>query len=746
MRKLLFIAFVAIHVSAFGASKPYICFTDLTSGPSSGNSDNSQPAQVAGQDGVIVTLWGKNLGATQGGSRVFVGNQIARIYSWGNATAPAELYNNLGLQMVEFQIPATLSNGSTDIKVVVNGMTSNVLPFTIRSGNIYFLKTTGDDNTGDGSWTNPWATLDNQTNTGALEKIGVGDIVYVCNGVNHTALAGDRATIDLGNPGTETAPKAIIGYPGAIASIGNTAIEKCYALFVSGLGRTSNWVISKLHLTAASDVAAMFNNFRVVGNRITAPTGDGPTGAVPGLGNHLYLLGNELTNIGFAGTSKLYHPIYFQSEEACSGPRLPTETDREIAWNNMHDNLSYDGINIFRECGSSAYMTDHRVHDNFILNQTGCGIRIGDYVTGENWIYNNVVVNAGLGPNPGGDEAMHVPVYIHPGWEGTTTTIHFYNNTVYGGSFTGGAAWASGMVAFAYTHPFTLDFRNNIIVATVPGVAYLNPQLSGPASGAENNIWFGAGAAPSWDVNPMAMNPLFVNPAANNFRLQIASQARDAARPLTATAAQPLPAYDFDANNRPQNNITDLGAFEFEITAPLPVTWLDVQVKRVDQSQAMVIWRVSDQQNVKDYIVQYSTDGIVYSDGCIIAAASQPSYSCLVPAIGNSSYHYRVHQRDYDGRGSYSKTILLQATKPSLFWNLLPNPAHDYTILSYPITAGKNIVVTIYDGQGASVFRQNFLSDNSGTIRIPLSGLLAGWYSLRAQSGSESRVIKLVKQ
>ncbi len=546
------------------AQSPYLCFTDLVSGPAIGNSDNSQPGQVPGQDGAIITLWGKQLGPRTAQSRVLVGKQVARIYAWEEARQPADLSTTQGMQMVTFQLPHQAPDGLTEIRVETAAGQSNALPFTVRPGRIFFLKITGNDAGGDGSWSKPWATLDNVQNSGALNKLLPGDIIYIGDGVHHTALAGDRACIDLGDPGTAQLPKAIIGYPGADASIGQENIEKSYSLWVSGFGPTVHWTIAKLHLTGGSVAASMYHGFRIIGNKITAPRGDGPTGAVAGQGHELYLLGNELTNIGFAGTSKLYHPIYIQSAEACSGPRLPLERGREIAWNYLHDNLSYDGINIYRECGSSAFMVEHRVHDNYILNQTGCGIRIGDYVTGENWFYNNVVIHAGLGPNPAYEQAMHVPVLIHAGWEDTTTLIHFYNNTIYGGGYKNAAAWASSMIGFGNNRPFNLDFRNNLIISTQADITYLNSYLDQPRQGAMNNLWFGAGAAPDWDSLGQALDPQFVADDDLDLHLESSSPAVGRSWPQTSSYTWPLPERDFDGHRRNMSGLgTASGAYEF---------------------------------------------------------------------------------------------------------------------------------------------------------------------------------------
>jgi Secretion system C-terminal sorting domain len=434
-----------------------------------------------------------------------------------------------------------------------------------------------------------------------------------------------------------------------------------------------------------------------------------------------------------------------KAPSCAAAPRAPTETDREIAWNYLHDNFSYDGINIFRECGSSAYMTNHRVHDNYIANQTGCAIRVGDYVVGENWVYNNIIINSGIGPNPGGDEAMHVPLLVHAGWD-VPTTIHVYNNTIYGGGFTGGALWASSMVGFLNNHPFTLDFRNNIIVSTTPGVGYLNQSYPIPA-GSENNLWFGAGAAPAWDANAINVNPQFVNPAANDFHLLAGSSAVDAARPLTATAALPLPALDFDAQPRPQNSAVDMGAFEFAPNVVLPVNWVSVSAKRISAAQALVEWRVEQQQNVKEYTVQAAINGNTdFLDVCTVAAGAQQVYSCTVPAVAGNSYFFRVKRLDNDGRIGYSTIVILASEKERMLFTLMPNPVTANAVLSSNLPAGKIVRIDLYNSVGALVKKQLFTVTAGGTITIPVQQLAAGLYSLRVQYDNERQVLKVVKE
>ena len=123
---------------ALAATDPVLFFSDLTSGPKTGNRDTS--GGRSGQDGAIVTLWGRNLGSAQGSSKVYAnGAEAASYYYWGNATVPADLYTYHGMQMISFQISHLAQDGAGQIYVVVNGQPSNSLPFTVRAGNIYFV-------------------------------------------------------------------------------------------------------------------------------------------------------------------------------------------------------------------------------------------------------------------------------------------------------------------------------------------------------------------------------------------------------------------------------------------------------------------------------------------------------------------------------------------------------------------------------------------------------------------------------
>ncbi|HMD69522.1 MAG TPA: choice-of-anchor Q domain-containing protein [Chitinivibrionales bacterium] len=537
-------------------SAPILCFSDLASGPKTGNSDISL-GQTAGADGAIVTVWGKNLGSSQESSKIFVNGVEARVYSWKNATAPADLFSRHIMQMIEFQVSGSTPDNGTGITVTVNGETSNALAFAVRPASMYFVKTTGSDASGDGTWTKPWQTMPK-----AVSGMAAGGIVYVCDGVAATTEDSYGGAVNLDRHGSDAQPLSIIAYPGAQVFVGDSSLTYGFGHWESGYGYTNHWNVAKFHITSGEISIPVSTGSRLVGNYITAPTASAAEGTVEADGDNVLILGNEITKAGKYGCSKLYHPLYVSSPRSGTGARYPTESNREIAFNYFHDNNAIRAINIYSEQDSTAFMTHHRVHDNFIINQVSDGMLIGYYTVGENWFYNNIIVKAGLGPDPDPNESgasTHYGVQIDAGHEDTSTIIYFYNNTVYGCGWgkTVSGQGASGNVCITDNSRYTLHFNNNIICSTgEPYVAgWSDADLSKVQAG--NNLWFGKGALPSWDATSVNADPKFADTAAGNMHLTNGSAALNAGRDVSAVVS-----VDFDGVARPQGPAFDIGAYE----------------------------------------------------------------------------------------------------------------------------------------------------------------------------------------
>lgn len=548
---------------------PALFFSDLVIAPRSGSSDTSL-GQTAGQDGAIVTVWGKNLGDEQGDSTITVGGAVARVYSWGPATQGADMHTRMGMQAIAFQIPGDAPLGDTTIDVTVDDTPSNSLPLvTHDDGSIWFVAPDGNDGD-DGSYGAPWETFDR-----VIEAIGPGDVVYFLDGFVDTSGQDATGFFGLATSGTADRPQAIVAYPGATVTVGGSDCEPTgHALIASYSpeidGSSEHWVISKLRVTSPPECeqnSAVFmgNGFRLVGTYISNPrTSDGcqdgsvGCGGFGTCGNDIYLLGNELAEaqtINADTGSKQCHGFYISGNRTEDG----VESNREIGWNWIHDCGNNRAINIYNESYNGegeprARIENHRIHDNWVENQRGIGLLLGQDVTGDNWIYNNVFVRTGLGPEFV-DGGGFFPFQIQPGstYAPATTTVWVVNNLVYGESFPGGPDWALGLVHWGGGTDIALELHDNIFVSTAAGIAYLGNE-SAELDGT-NNVWFGAGAPPAGEQSAIADDPLFVDPDALDFHLQDGSPAKNAG------VAQSIAELDFDGMPR-DANAWSIGPFQ----------------------------------------------------------------------------------------------------------------------------------------------------------------------------------------
>lgn len=169
-------------------------------------------------------------------------------------------------------------------------------------------------------------------------------------------------------------------------------------------------------------------------------------------------------------------------------------------------------------------------------------------------VYNNLVVRAGLGPDmPGEDTTGHSCLEINAGLDGVPASqsiVKVYHNTFYG---CGQAGLPESGVLSMSTANFTLELRNNIIVSTEPYSINDPP----PAGSSQHNLWFGRGAAPSFEPGALTADPGVID-ARSNFRLAPGSPARGAGDAATA-AMCPL---DLDGAPRAGAGAVDLGAFQ----------------------------------------------------------------------------------------------------------------------------------------------------------------------------------------
>ena len=559
---------------------PVLNFSDLDSGPSSGNSDGIG-------SGAIVTIWGNNLGSTQGASTVSVGGvPAAAVYYWKNAdgtlpSGPADLYTSHQMQEIAFAVPATAPNGATSITVTVGGVASNSLPFTVRAGNIRFVKSGGSDSNA-GTWSSPWATIGNSSFTGALDGTHAqpGDVVYsVGVGSTNGVRVGALSSVT----GTATNPVALVTYP-------NTTVLATGLGGAGDGGVVSNWypsnrsnqyiTLSKLSILANGStgncnvdyVNGIMNGayWKDVGIAITGPTVyGGYGGAIAGNGSggaHLdgiRVLGAYIHNYGQVVPGWTYSDdssTWTSPASSCyyapySGGSARSSVDRfqhlfyisnrtnspmvghEIAWGHYLNNPILHGLHIYDlSPATGGYSTPVMVHHNLIHNQGGHALDFTFPYASELDAWDNVSVT-----DPG-------VAYAGPAVEISGNQISkIYNNTFYNQNLPSQDMTAS------------TSFVNNIWF-DAHGVSYWNS--NGPTS-YNHNLFYSSYSSPpslpSWystsngDKNA---NPLFTNASGNDFSLASSSPASTAGTSSVLTVAPT------DFLNQPrQSNAVSIGAF-----------------------------------------------------------------------------------------------------------------------------------------------------------------------------------------
>lgn len=512
-------------ISAASAQEaPVLAFSDLISGPSSGLNDGLG-------EGAIVTIWGYRLGDSPGQVIITdssgIQRQAAHIYYWKKADGtspggPADLYESHRLYEIAFSIPSS-PNGDSEITIETSSnQRSNPLPFTIRSGNIFHAMPTGDNNSGDGSYSKPWEFVngwESRLRAPGNALLEAGDILYT-HGVTEPVFGDSMRDVGMylrALSGTEERQIAIVSYPGKTSTVSSPkwgvrpylssgiVISKYIAL--GGLLDDPQDDRPTFGSGPNSDTTIQIRTSRdgrIVGNYISDIPGkcsNGSSGSISSGdedGSNVKVLGNFLHEVGCKQTSHFQHTTYM-SKRTSDGSE-PSEA-WEFGWNRLEDNMAVFGIHFYDQSPFDSRACDPvvgtlKVHNNYIKNQRGQGISIytSDYSrqqecwAADSHIFNNVLINVGLGPIAEANNGTH-PYAISIGGD-IDGDFHIYNNLVYG---------VSDVSSREHMTPYILRLRNrlanskvvienNIFQANHP-MDMVQSLTDTPVLG-ENNIWF----------------------------------------------------------------------------------------------------------------------------------------------------------------------------------------------------------------------------------------------------------------
>jgi hypothetical protein len=536
------------------AGAPYLAYTDLVAGPTSGGE---------GDKGVYLSLFGTNFGSGKPGAavKVLIGGVEVDNYRYLGPSRGRRDLQQITVQVGALGHPAP--GRPLPVAVVVNGVSSNTdHTFTVQPGDIRFVAVTGDDVTAvKNDITHPWRCVQRPAETGALSASQPGDVIVLRGGpgVVWSDVGYDnrwfrfrRTTGDAPTGSKGHGYISIIAYPGEDVhyvpppntSGGIHGIGEDYPQF-------SDWiVISGLHIESVADsrsdgapvnLQAYSDHWRVVNNELgpwpSAPEKGNKAGGLTGNGKSIAILGNNIHDIG-GGTEN--HGIYLDSGS----------DDVEIAYNLIHGIQGGNLIQTYDNLGGQP-LERIAVHHNLIYTGERYGLNISEG-THSFRAWNNVIYDtamAGVRFNVKSDPATNIVVAHNTIVDCNRVSTH-----------------TNGLIANDWdVKAGTVLFEQNIVVAGANSRATSYFHDSADAEGIKlyRNLWFGLGPAPREESAPvggtLAADPRFVDQAGHDFRLAAGSPAIH-----EAPARAPLNVGDdYQLKARPTGTQADVGAYTF---------------------------------------------------------------------------------------------------------------------------------------------------------------------------------------
>ena len=185
----------------------------------------------------------------------------------------------------------------------------------------------------------------------------------------------------------------------------------------------------------------------------------------------------------------------------------------------------------------------------------------------------------------------------------------------------------------------------------------------------------------------------------------------------------------------------------------LPVEWLDVSVRRVNETH-LVKWSTASETNVSHYVVErrMSDDAaFVEIPGKVMAKGNTrtPSHYELadldvdVPSL----YLYRVKQIDFDGKYTYSDIVKVNHSG-STYIEVYPNPARNASNVEVGLTQDATVKVELYDATSklVKVLVSNTIQRAGIEVyNIDLESIPAGVYNVMISVDEEVTQKQLIR-
>lgn len=182
----------------------------------------------------------------------------------------------------------------------------------------------------------------------------------------------------------------------------------------------------------------------------------------------------------------------------------------------------------------------------------------------------------------------------------------------------------------------------------------------------------------------------------------------------------------------------------------LPVELIVFEGEKVN-STVLLHWATASEQNNQQFIIERSKDAIHFEPIGTIAGAGNSNrilnytFTDNQPLEGIS--YYRLRQRDFDGKISYSNIIrIIFEPEQNFIMQINPNPAFENINLLFNSANREEGSIHIYEISGKRVFSEQFsFQEGINRREIDISSFAKGVYFIEINTGVKSYRNKLVK-
>ncbi len=186
---------------------------------------------------------------------------------------------------------------------------------------------------------------------------------------------------------------------------------------------------------------------------------------------------------------------------------------------------------------------------------------------------------------------------------------------------------------------------------------------------------------------------------------------------------------------------------------PLPVILARFSGTLLNDNTVKLDWGTSMEINCREFIIERSFDGNVFSKGASVAGHGTTSlyhsYTSTddIPSYAGNVAYYRLRQIDIDGKENVSKVIAIKLKKDNQVVSVSPNPFTSYLNINMDWSKSETITAKVINVQGKEVFSKTVqVTKGLNNVRIDeLSKLPSGNYFIQFISATERFTQKVTK-